>query len=296
MRTNAWRRWLAVAAVAYVAACATGGASEAGRTPEAAVATTVAAAPDRWLEFGDVRLRYREIGRGEPVVMLHGYSGRLDWAPSLADSLARDYRVILLDQRGFGMSSKFSDPARYGTEMVDDVARLLDHLDIEKANLVGHSMGAAIAARFAARHPDRVETAMLIAGPFRDSAALVRMLTPLSESLKSGGGLRPLLDFLFPMFPDSVRANADRQILAVNDRGALIATLVNPLPVRAADASRLKAPTVAMVGTADPLVDDSRALKAWWPNIRVVEVQGSNHADIVYRPEVLAETRALLRR
>jgi pimeloyl-ACP methyl ester carboxylesterase len=67
------------------------------------------AAPDRFFTIGDVRLRYREIGRGEPVVLLHGATRSLeDWA-GFGDSLAVDHRVIALDLRGHGQSSKFTE-------------------------------------------------------------------------------------------------------------------------------------------------------------------------------------------
>ncbi|HJU64507.1 MAG TPA: alpha/beta fold hydrolase, partial [Gemmatimonadaceae bacterium] len=129
-------------------------------------AAAIARAPDQYATLGDVRLRYREIGRGEAVVMLHGMARSLeDWI-GLGDSLARDHRVIAVDQRGFGKSSRFSDSRRFGVELAEDVVRLLDHLDIERAHLVGHSMGARVAAAVAARHPDRVESVTLVAGPF----------------------------------------------------------------------------------------------------------------------------------
>ncbi|MGH8574654.1 MAG: alpha/beta fold hydrolase [Gammaproteobacteria bacterium] len=127
---------------------------------------TLATAPDRFFTEGGVRIRYRDFGRGEPVVMTHGYTDRLEMWTGLADSLASTHRVIALDARGFGLSSKPADPAAYGMPMADDVARLLGHLRIGRAHLVGYSMGAAIAGNLVARYPSRVATASLIGGPF----------------------------------------------------------------------------------------------------------------------------------
>jgi pimeloyl-ACP methyl ester carboxylesterase len=69
---------------------------------------------------------------------------------------ADGYQVIALDCRGHGKSDKPHDPAKYGPEMAADVVRLLDHLKIEKAHLIGYSSGAFIAGKVAATHPDRV--------------------------------------------------------------------------------------------------------------------------------------------
>jgi pimeloyl-ACP methyl ester carboxylesterase len=64
----------------------------------------------------------------------------------------------------FGRSSKFGDADKFGQKMVDDVVQLMDHLNIQRAHLVGHSMGALIAANVASRYPNRVSTAALVAG------------------------------------------------------------------------------------------------------------------------------------
>ncbi|HEX8831364.1 MAG TPA: alpha/beta fold hydrolase, partial [Longimicrobium sp.] len=161
---------LAAALVAAgLAACAPGASVPAGSPPPPAASapTSLAAAPDQFFQAGAARLRYREAGRGEAVIFLHGALGRLEsWTTlGVGDSLAREHRVAVLDQRGFGESSRFDTPAGYGLAMADDVIRLLDHLQLRRAHLVGHSMGAVVAANVAARYPDRVVSATLIAPP-----------------------------------------------------------------------------------------------------------------------------------
>jgi len=152
---------------------------------------TIAAASDRFFTRGGARLRYREAGRGEPVVLLHGWSQRIELMEDLADSLSGGFRVIVPDERGFGESSKFSDPSRYGQAMVEDVIGLLDHLKISRAHLVGHSMGALVAAQTALRHPARVASASLVAGPFwPDSATFSQGTEPFVEALQRGEGDR----------------------------------------------------------------------------------------------------------
>lgn len=81
-----------------------------------------------------VRIHYVEQGRGVPVVLIHGFQGTLaTWRRvPIFDDLARDYRVIAIDQHGHGRSGKPHDTAAYGREMGLDIVRLLDHRGIHR--------------------------------------------------------------------------------------------------------------------------------------------------------------------
>jgi pimeloyl-ACP methyl ester carboxylesterase len=125
------------------------------------LATMMAVAQEaRHFDSAGVSLRYLEAGPGEPVLLLHGFSGSAEGLylePGTFDALvSAGYRVIALDQRGHGQSDKPHEAASYGLEMVEDIRRLLDHLDIDRAHLVGYSMGAKVANTFRQRHPDRL--------------------------------------------------------------------------------------------------------------------------------------------
>src|ERR1044072_2155314 len=90
---------------------------------------------DRFFASGDVKIRYVDVGRGDPVVLIHGFSSSLDanWgSQKIIDTLAKDFRVIAFDCRGHGKSDKPHDAASYGIQMVEDIARLLDHLRSEE--------------------------------------------------------------------------------------------------------------------------------------------------------------------
>ncbi len=80
-------------------------------------------------------------------------------SPRVFQRLSRRYRVIALDNRGHGKSDKPYDPAQYGLELVDDVVRLMDHLGIAKAHVVGYSLGGFITLKLALRHPERLLSA-----------------------------------------------------------------------------------------------------------------------------------------
>ena|SRR5688500_4986035 len=99
-------------------------------------------------ESGGVRLHYNVRGTGPPVLLIHGFTGsaqRHFETPGIVDTLEKaGYRVISMDCRGHGQSAKPLDSDAYGLHMVEDVVRLLDHLRIDRAHVVGYSMGGAI--------------------------------------------------------------------------------------------------------------------------------------------------------
>jgi len=120
-------------------------------------------AADGVFDSNGVKIRYVTEGSGEPVVLIHGWMADSSmWGrdPSgntkLNTARTEGFRLIALDCRGHGQSDKPHDQKQYGAEMAADVVRLLDHLKIEKAHLVGYSMGAFIAGKVAATHPKRV--------------------------------------------------------------------------------------------------------------------------------------------
>jgi pimeloyl-ACP methyl ester carboxylesterase len=121
------------------------------------LAPTPALAADDVFDSNGIEIRYVTAGKGEPIVLLHGWMsdssmwGRLDTNPA-----AEDFQLIAVDLRGHGKSGKPHEPEKYGPEMAEDVVRLLDHLKLPKAHLVGYSMGAIVAGKVAATHPDRV--------------------------------------------------------------------------------------------------------------------------------------------
>lgn len=287
-------------AVGSFVACAPS-SSVATRSAPAASAAPVAAArfpaaPDRILVDGDVRLRYRDIGRGEPVVLIHGLTRDLrDWS-GVADSLAAGHRVVAFDLRGSGQSTRFTAASRYGTLMSDDVIRLLDHLQIRRAHLIGHSLGGVVAANVAARHPDRIASATLIAPPsFSDSASFAQFNQRWIVDLESGAGLVRFLQWLFPGMPAEAAAGGSAEALSTNSPATLAATLrgMSALMVTAAQTRALQVPTLIAVGSVDPLLAQARELGARWPAARLLEIEGANHGDIVGHPALWAAVRQL---
>ena len=102
-----------------------------------------------------IRLWYAIFGQGNPVILVHGGLANSDYWGLQVESLAPHYRVIVLDSRGHGRSSRTEVPITYGL-MSSDVLALMDYLHIEKAALVGWSDGAIIGLDIAIHHPDRL--------------------------------------------------------------------------------------------------------------------------------------------
>ncbi len=260
--------------------------------PATAPQGIMGAAADQFFTAGDVTLRYREAGRGEPILMIHGYARNLDDWTGLANGLAASHRVIAMDVRGFGKSSKFGDPARFGSLMADDAIRLLDHMKIPRAHVVGQSMGALIAANITARYPTRVMTATLISGPFYDAGGADDAI--IIADLKAGRGITRFIQAIFPGMDSKTMADFNAQVMAQNDLASLIAVMGS---LGALDVTTGRAPKVAALiicGTADSLLPASRKLAAWWPGARLVEVPGANHATIIDSPDTLAAIRVMI--
>ena len=111
-------------------------------------------------------IAYFDEGKGDPIVLVHGFAStkEINWVnPGWVKTLTQaGYRVIALDNRGHGASSKFYDPADYQMSlMAEDVRALLDHLSIERADVMGYSMGARITAFLTVEHPARVRSAII---------------------------------------------------------------------------------------------------------------------------------------
>jgi pimeloyl-ACP methyl ester carboxylesterase len=127
-------------------------------------ASALSRSADRYFDSAGVPIRYIERGHGDPVVLVHSYTGDLErqWIETgVLDALAPSYRVIAFDARGHGRSGKPPSPQAYGAEMAWDVVRLLDHLGIRQAHMVGYSMGAHILVQLLTLTPERFLTAIL---------------------------------------------------------------------------------------------------------------------------------------
>ena len=110
------------------------------------------AAKSGYAPVNGIKIWYAEFGRGVPVILLHGGLANANYWGKLVPALAPHYRVIVMDSRGHGRSSRDDKPYGYDP-MASDVVALMDYLKIDKAALIGWSDGAIIGLDIAMHHP-----------------------------------------------------------------------------------------------------------------------------------------------
>ena len=133
--------------------------------------------------LGRITLRYLDVGKGTPVVLIHGLAG--DYSAWLAqiEALQKDYRVIAFDNRGAGRSTQVDEPVSTA-DLADDTLALMDHLGVERAHVVGRSMGGAVAQHMALKAPQRVLSLTLCASFARLDPLGRRVLSNMREALE----------------------------------------------------------------------------------------------------------------
>jgi len=220
-----------------------------------------------------------EGGRAdEPIVLVHGFASNkeVNWVwPGWITALTRDTRrVIALDNRGHGRSSKLYDPADYDTAlMAGDVRALLDHLGLERADVMGYSMGARITAFLALEHPDRVRSAILGGLGIRlvDGVGLSphiadALLAPSREEVTDPTGAT------FRAFAEQTKS--DMRALAACIRGSR-QTLTRE------EVGRIHVPLMVAVGTKDDVAGSAEALAALIPGARALDIADRDHMTAV---------------
>ncbi len=240
-------------------------------------------------EFDGVRIAYLDEGEGEPILLIHGFASnkQVNWQyPGWVDLLVKDgRRVIALDNRGHGDSQKFYDPAAYGAPvMAEDARRLLDHLGIERTDVMGYSMGARISAFLTLNHPGRVKRAVF---------------SGLGYGMISGvGDPEPIASALEAERIQDVTDRSGRAFRAFaeqtgSDRRALAACMRSSRQkISEEDVSRIERPVLVAVGTKDDIAGSPQKLAALIPHADVLDIPGRDHmvavGDKVHKQGVLA--------
>lgn len=235
-----------------------------------------------------VEIAFLDEGEGEPIVLVHGFAStaQVNWLhPGWIATLTRaGRRVIALDNRGHGASSKLYDPAAYHSAlMADDVRALLDHLDIPRAEVMGYSMGARITAFFALAHPSRLRRAVLGGLGIRLVEG-VGLPESIAEALEAPS-LAQVSDptgHMFRAFAEQTKS--DLTALAACIRGSR-QTLTRE------QVATIRAPVLVAVGTKDTIAGSARELAALLPAGVALDIPGRDHmlavGDKVFKSAVL---------
>ncbi|MBN9599978.1 MAG: alpha/beta hydrolase [Afipia sp.] len=237
---------------------------------------------------GSVEIAYHDEGEGDPIVLVHGFAStkNVNWIyPSWISTLTKaGRRVVALDNRGHGESSKLYDPEEYhiGT-MAGDVRALMDHLGIDRADIMGYSLGSRIAAYLATRDPQRLRS-LIIAGL---GMGLIEGGGPgenVALALEAGS-----IDDVTDPVGKTFRAFADQ---TRSDRRALAACLRGSRRLMTRDeAATIKGPVLIAVGTKDDVAGSPHRLAEVITQAEVLDIPDRDHmrtvGDRVYKEGVL---------
>jgi len=228
-----------------------------------------------------VGIAYIDEGEGDPVLLIHGFASNVatNWVtPAWVKALTEaGYRVIAYDNRGHGHSDKLYEPNRYGAPtMAEDARRLLDHLGVERADVMGYSMGARIGVFLTVAHPERVRSLVLAGAGIN----LVRGLVgtgPIARALEA-----PRIEDVTNDTARSFRAFAEQ---TKSDLKALAACMRGPREkITAETLAKIAVPVLIAVGSEDVIAGSGRELASLMPGAQLLDIEGRDHMKAVGDP------------
>jgi pimeloyl-ACP methyl ester carboxylesterase len=236
----------------------------------------------------EVEIAFLDEGEGEAIVLVHGFASNatVNWVQPGWVSFLRQAgrRVIALDNRGHGASTKLYDPAAYhSARMAEDVVALLDHLGLQRADVMGYSMGARIAAFLALAHPERLRSAIfgglgirLVEG-FGDAEPVAHALEARDQANVGDARTR-----MFRVFAEQTKS--DLHALAACIRGS-------SETLTATELAQIRLPVLVALGTNDVVGGSAAELALLLPAGEALEIPRRDHmtavGDKVYKDGVL---------
>ena len=241
-------------------------------------------------DVNGIKITYGVRGSGPPLVLIMGYRlSSLAWPFDFVEALAQRFTVVLFDNRGTGTSDK----PTYGYEisnMARDVAGLLDHLTISRANVLGYSMGGAIAQEFVRQFPDRV-LGLVLCATMSGGPRAVYASPPVVRVMRELDGLTPeeiarrIWEVTYsPGYLENHRELAEDQMRR---------EIAAPTPLHAADLQfqafaefdcsralpNIKSPTLVLTGDLDRLISpqNSKFIAGLIPGARLIVIAGCGH-------------------
>ena len=238
---------------------------------------------------GGVEIAYQTAGEGPPILLVHGFASNArvnwwdtGWVKTLTDA---GRRVITFDHRGHGASEKLYDPALYpAAEMAEDALRLLDHLEIAQADVMGYSMGARVSAFLTIAHPARVRRAVFagLASRMITGVGGAEAIAAALEAPTRNDGL-DINARAFRIFAEQTKS--DLKALAACIRSSREKITVEEL-------ASIRVPLLVVAGEKDKVAGDVDTLVNAIPGAVGVTLPNRNHMNAVgdrgYKDAVLA--------
>ncbi|WP_395687250.1 alpha/beta fold hydrolase [Aestuariivirga sp.] len=225
-----------------------------------------------------VTIAYETAGDGPPVLLIHGFAstGRVNWWDTgwVKTLTGSGRRVITFDHRGHGASDKLYESALYSAAaMAEDARRLLDHLEIPVADVMGYSMGARVAALLAINHPDRLRRVVLAGLASRmitgvgGAEAIARALEAPSRAAVADPGARA-----FRVFAEQTKS--DLKALAACIRASR-------QKITPEELATIRVPVLVVAGDKDDVAGDVPTLVSAIPGAAGMTLPGRNHMNAV---------------
>jgi len=249
-------------------------------------------------DINGLKLFYEVAGAGKPLVMIHGAYMNNDTWGGLKESLAEQYQVIAVEMQAHGRTTDRDTPISY-TGMAEDVSDLLDHLGIEKAIVVGYSMGGAVAMRLAIDHPEKVERIVAASAGYRYDLETM------------GQEFIDMIDTITPEMFAGTPFEAEYKRLAPNPDGFPV--LVDKLKALdleffdwSADFAKIEVPSLYIFGDADIVGLDfiAEMHKAaggrvnadtyGLPKTQLLVLPGTAHTGVVFNPANVEIMKAVI--
>ena len=238
---------------------------------------------------GGVEIAYETAGEGTPILLIHGFASNArvnwwdtGWVKTLTDA---GRCVITIDNRGHGASAKLYDSALYpAAEMAEDARRLLDHLGIGQADVMGYSMGARVSAFLTIAHPDRVRRAVF-------AGLASRMITGVGGAEEIARALEaPTPDDVTDMGARGFRIFAEQTKSDLKALAACIRSSRERITVE--ELATIRFPVLVVAGEKDDVAGDVETLVKAIPGAVGVTLPNRNHMNAVgdrgYKDAVLA--------
>lgn len=227
---------------------------------------------------GGVEIAYQTAGDGPPILLIHGFASNArvnwwdtGWVKTLTES---GRRVITFDHRGHGASEKLYDPALYpAAEMAEDARRLLDHLGITQADVMGYSMGARVSAFLTIAHPERVRRAVFagLASRMITGVGGAEAIAAALEAPSRNDGL-DINARAFRIFAEQTKS--DLKALAACIRSSREKITVEEL-------ATIRVPVLVVAGEKDEVAGDVETLVKAIPGASGVTLPNRNHMNAV---------------
>lgn len=235
-----------------------------------------------------VEIAYIDEGQGDPILLIHGFASNINanwvdpgWVKALTEA---GHRVIAIDNRGHGNSEKLYELEAYEAPvMAQDARRLLDHLGIKQADIMGYSMGARITAFLTMANPEYVRSA-IFAGMGYNMVRGVGGTGPIAKALEaeSADDVTNQTALTFRTFAEAT--GSDLKALATCIRASRT-------KIEADDLAKIQNPVLIAVGTKDVVAGSAQKLADIIPGSKVLDITNRDHmkavGDKVYKAGVL---------